>query len=247
MLSPEVYSSSTVRLSLPTKKQVFLWTLGVLGTIILGALGSGLWQSLLGPAIHTISRWVLDIASLGLTSYKNGVYKRIAVDDQSIAAFNAYLTVWGVYAIIVLAYAAFSFNWTSRYRRQVEDALKAISDAPSNPEPEISTDALRQRLRGVLKSQGRLRLGLYCFSLFMGVALVSDLISLTRLSYVTSADAHYHHVMRIVSPYLDAREQAQVESDFAEIGSREDYVSLLSRLEGECKAHGKTVPKFDPW
>jgi hypothetical protein len=148
---------------------------------------------------------------------------------------------------MVVAYTLFSFNWISGHRREVENALKAISNTPPNPEPEISTDALSKRLRGVLKSQGRLRLGLYCFSLFMGVALVSDFISLTRLGYVTSADAHYHQVMRVVSPYLNAHEQAEAESDFAQVSSREDYVKQLSRLEGECKAHGKTVPKFDPW
>jgi len=228
-------------------RQVRTWALWLLGAIAVKILATSLADSLVMPALHTVSRWVLDLASLGLTSYKNGVYKRIAADDQSVAAFNAYLLVWVVYALMMLAYAVYSFSSTSRYSRQVEHALKALSDAPPNPEPEISSDALRQRLRGVLKSQGRLRWGLYCFSLFMGVALVSDLISLTRLSYVTSADAHYHQVMRVVLPYLDAHEQAEAESDFAQVSSREDYVRLLSRLEGQCKAHGKTVPKFDPW
>jgi hypothetical protein len=228
-------------------KQARTWALWLLGAVALKTLASIFSDSLVMPALHAVSRWVLDLASLGLTSYKNGVYKRIALDDQSVAPFNAYLTVWSIYALMVIVYALFSFNWTFGYRRQVEHALKALSDAPPNPEPEISTDALRQKLRGVLKSQRRLRLGLYCFSLFMGVSFLSDLTSLARLSYVTSADAHYHQVMRIVSPYLDAHEQAQVESDFAQVGSREDYVRLLSRLEDQCKAHGRTVPKFDPW
>jgi large-conductance mechanosensitive channel len=228
-------------------KQVRKWALWLIGAVAVKIVVSNLSDSLVMPALHSVSRWVLDLASLGLASYKNGVYKRIAADDQSVSAYNAYLTVWIVYALMMFAYVVYAFYWTSGHRRQVEHALKAISDAPPNPEPEISTDALRQKLRGVLKSQGRQRLILYCFSLFLGVALVSDFISMTRLSYVTSADAHYHQVMRVVSPYLDAHERAEVESDFAQVGSRDEYVRLLSKLEGQCKAHGKTVPKFDPW
>lgn len=236
-----------MRFSLPTMKQVRTWALWLLGAVAVKILASGLADSIVMPALHTGSRWVLDLASLGLASYKNGVYRRIATDDQTVAAFNGYLIIQVIYAFVVVGYALFSFNLISETRRQVERALKAISNAPPNPEPEISTDALGKKLRGLLKSQGRLRLALYCFSLLMGVALVNDFISVTRLGYVTSADAHYHQVMRLVSPYLDAHEQAEAESDFAQIGSRDDYVRLLSRLEGQCKAHGKTVPKFDPW
>jgi hypothetical protein len=53
--------------------------------------------------------------------------------------------------------------------------------------------------------------------------------------------------MRVVSPYLTASEQAQVESDFAQISNREDYVKVLSPIERQCEAHGRIVPRFDPW
>ena len=69
------------------------WTLGILGAIIVGALGSGLWESLLGPAIHAVSRWVLDIASLGLASYRNGVYRQIAADNQSAVGLETLLVI----------------------------------------------------------------------------------------------------------------------------------------------------------
>jgi hypothetical protein len=79
----------------------------------------------------------------------------------------------------------------------------------------------------------------------MGIG--SHFVTVARFGYISQATSHYHQVLRLASPYLDAREQAQAESDFAQIGSRDDYVKLLARLESECKAHGRTVPKFDPW
>jgi hypothetical protein len=68
-----------------------------------------------------------------------------------------------------------------------------------------------------------------------------------RETYVNSADAHYHQVMRVDSPYLDAHEETEIESAFAQIGSRDDYVRLVSQLESQCEAHGQKVPQFNPW
>ena len=132
-------------------------TLGVLGAVLIGALGSGVWQSLLGPALHFGTRWLLDITSLGLTSYKNRVYQQIAADNQSAIAFYAYITLWGAHAVIVTTVVLGGFYWASGHRRRVGHALRRLSDAPPNPEPEISNDALRQELVGLLKSIRMLR------------------------------------------------------------------------------------------
>lgn len=236
-----------MRLSLPTKKQAFLWTLRVLGVLFLSALANGVWQSLLGPAIHFSTRWVLDIASLGLTSYKNGVYQQVAADNQSSVGVETFGWVLLFSGMTISFAMGRALRITKESRSESQLLLQKLSDTPPNSKPDDTPDTLRQEIATILKSVERGRWFLYSASLFLAVLLVSRFISLTRLSYVSSADSHYHQVMHIVSPYLDAREQAQVESDFAQIGSREDYVSLLSRLEGECEAHGKTVPKFDPW
>lgn len=220
------------------------WAFRVVGVLFLGALANGVWQSLLGPAIHFSTRWVLDITSLGLTSYKNDIYKQIAADDPSVAAYNGYLASALMFMTMLATAAAYMFHISSDYRRQAERVSRALSGAPPNPEPQVGNDVLNQRL---LKTVRRLRFWAYCFSIIVGLSVADQFISVSRVSYEMLAEAHYHHVMRIVTPYLEPREQAQVESDFAQIGSREDYVRLLSRLEGQCKTHGKTVPKFDPW
>jgi hypothetical protein len=65
------------------KSKALKWILGIAATVVLGALGSGLWQNVLGPSLHFITRWGLDLASLGFASYKNSVYQQIAADNPS--------------------------------------------------------------------------------------------------------------------------------------------------------------------
>ena len=116
--------------TLPNKKTVLKWALGVVGTLLLSALGSGVWQSLLGPAIHASSRWVLDLASLGLTSYKNGVYEQIAADNQSRATVETLYLTTMIYALLVIVGTQGLFIFLSWIRRRAEHLQERLSDAP---------------------------------------------------------------------------------------------------------------------
>jgi hypothetical protein len=205
-----------VEFGLPTKMKVLKWILGVLGALVISALGSGVWQSLLGPAIHSSSRWVMDVASLGLASYKNGVYQQIAADNPS--AIDIEMLSWLTFMSAL--------------------ALGIVSGASA---------AKRSNTSDGVKVGKTSRIVVHVTPLFLIFMLVNQAASVSRLSYVSSADAHYHYVMRVASPYLDAGEKAEVESDFAEISSREDYVRLLSTLEGKCKAKGRPLTTFYPW
>jgi hypothetical protein len=192
------------------------WIFRGIGAILIGAIGSGVWQSLLAPAIHASSRWVLDITSLGLISYKNGIYQQIATDNPS--AIDMAILSW------VLTLCAMAFGFSSG---MTISTLKIHQADPPSKE--------------------RFRSALYVFLVFTIFVFINSLASQARLSYVNSADAHYHYVMRVASPYLDAGERAEIESNFAEIKSREDYVKVLSPLESICNAKGRPVTPFNPW
>jgi hypothetical protein len=245
----------TVKFSLPTKKQLGTWALWLLGAVALKTVANIFSDSLVMPALHTVSRWVLDLASLGLASYKNGVYKEIAADNQSGIAVATLIWVTLIYLMIIVRINVDQYQKNDRARSRSERLLKKLSGTAPNPVPvpvpvpvpAITMDTLRQQVAALLKSVQRGRWLIHFSSLTLVLLLVVQVVSLARETYATSADGHYHQVLRVASPFLDAREQAEVESDFAQIGSRDDYVRLLSRLEGQCKAHGKTVPKFDPW
>jgi hypothetical protein len=134
-----------------------------------------------------------------------------------------------------------------RYEGTLEPSLGSTFERTIPPKPEISDDDIKQMILTTLKMTGYARAGLTLLMLVIGLTLGDVFLNNVKFEYVNSADVHYHQVLRLASPYLDAHELAEIESDFAELGSREDYVKLLSRLESLCKAHGRRVPQFDPW
>jgi hypothetical protein len=230
------------------KSKALKWILGVLGALVVGALGSGLWQNVFGPALHFVTRWGLDLASLGFASYKNSVYQQIAADNQSEVSTSVLGLVTIILIIATTWHAKYQFIKNSSERSRIQGTLGSLSPGTGSPttSPEEAHE-LRGRLERQLRNLRNARRSDTVVSVLLVICLVGALIVWNKFSYVNSADAHYHHVLRIALPYLAAGEQAQIDSDFAQIRTRKDYVKVLSKLESQCKAHGLTVPEFDPW
>jgi hypothetical protein len=227
-----------VRFALPTKRQVLKGTGWLLGSIFVGALGSGVWQSILGPALHASTRWMLDLASLGFRSYKDAVYQQIATSNFSSVTVHTFLLVTVIYTILLAVVAGSVSFLINVARHETQPVFRNLADQPPASEEE------REKLEVTVRI---VRWSLLAFAVFLCVIVINEVIVHAKLAYISSADAHYDQVLRLSSPYLDAHERALVESEFAAVSKRDDYVRLLSKLEGLCKAHGQTVPKFDPW
>src|SRR2546425_13379036 len=88
----------SIKFRFPSKQTIAKWVVGTFVTILLGAIGSGVWQHLLGPGFQWGSRTLLNIASLGFQSYRDSVYQEIAKDNLESANIEtlrmATLIVW---------------------------------------------------------------------------------------------------------------------------------------------------------
>lgn len=74
-----------------------------LGAIVLGAIGSGVWERLLGPALSYAQHGLFNIANILSRSYSGYVYSEIAKGFHEEAA----LTLYGMSVSLALA----TFLW----------------------------------------------------------------------------------------------------------------------------------------
>jgi hypothetical protein len=209
-------------------------------------VGSGLWENVLSPAFHFVMRWMLDLTSPGFASYKNSVYQQIAADNPSDVSVSALGLVTGIFILAVSWHMRYGFVKNNSERSRIQRTLSSLSASDvGSPISQESAAELRGRLERQLIALRNIRRTDLVFSGMVTVCLVVELIAWNGFSYINSADAHYHQVLRIAAPYLAAGEQAQTDSDFAQIRTRQDYVNVLSKLESQCETHGRTVTKFD--
>lgn len=57
------------------KHKALSWVLGILGTLIIGGLGSGVWEILLKPALSFLSNGVINFLVDTSASFSNEIYQ----------------------------------------------------------------------------------------------------------------------------------------------------------------------------
>ena len=72
-------------------------------------------------------------------------------------------------------------------------------------------------------------------------------VDLSRISFETSAVVHFQQALKIASPYLTDTDRALIESKFAQIHSKSEYVAIVDDLAKTAKGHGQHVPPFTAW
>jgi hypothetical protein len=91
------------------------WPFALLGTILLGAIGSGVWDLVFKPSFSWLAEALLNIATLGLTTIRDQMYAEIAKGTYERAAVYIFAMLTGAVAAVFTALitALFFRNQTS--------------------------------------------------------------------------------------------------------------------------------------
>lgn len=189
-------------------------------TVVLGAIGSGAWEWLLKPALMNASEFGLNIATLGMKTFKNSLYKEIALGFHEEPSVRLYAAVYGFLPSFILGIMGGWFLHTRNPRKESGEVNSA--------------DRLAEKLSRPML-------------LIVTFMLVFSIIQANQMSYVSRAITHFHVLIQIAGPYLSEDQRLSYQSRFAQISSKEDYEKLIAELSALC--HNKTlkVPSFSVW
>jgi len=219
---------------------------GVISAIVLGAIGSGIWQYVFDPALSKGSKVILDLATLGVESFKNDLYQEIAIGFHEKASSALYSQFNMFCTLFLVLMPIFLLIKTKEVIQQKSDMLKKLEQMEDEGEKEsLTTDNLRESTQNLRPE--RLLAFIYVL-LVVGVLLFSaQFVTSKRDRYVNSAIAHYSQLKRIVSPYVSQNEIQLLDSRFSQIQSANDFESIIVQLNDITKQHNAKVPEFVVW
>ena len=194
-----------------TKKKL-LW---LAGTLLLGALGSGLWEALIKPGMLWFGTLMLDLGTLGLSSLRDGMYTDVAKGSYERAGVMLLSMATGLLCGFLMAPLVFGFLLRSR-------------DEAGRP-----TSAIVRVMR---KNWALVAIPLIFAMIFF--------VHLFRVSYVVRAANFAEQLLRITSPYVSDQERELHQSELAQVSTREEYVLLVSKLSRIAKQNNASVPEF---
>lgn len=180
----------------------------IIGMIVVGALGSGLWSNICTPIFEFLSAQLSDIIPLISKNMMNGTYVKVSKglhEDYSLQMYMGFM---------VILMSAYLILWK---RISLEDTIQ-----------NADTSKIRNSLRSFFNSKK--------FVLFMTVfAWIFCIFSIGESIYINSTITQTLNNIEIVSPYINDEEYKYLKSKFYSIKGTSDYDKLVEELNAIAK------------
>jgi hypothetical protein len=201
------------------------FVLGVLATILLGAIGSGLWDVILKPTLPWLLNISLNIVTFGVQATKDEIYMEIARGAPS-ASIKMILMFSSAFT------AAICVDNTLRYSKRYFGKIKEQRN--NTGDGGIMCDSTS-------KTGWKLTLFIAMFSIFSFVFL---LLITARAVYIDDASANMRNAITITAPFLTDKKRLEYLSRIAQMKSRADFEKIYVELQELSKQNGSTIPNL---
>jgi large-conductance mechanosensitive channel len=219
---------------------------GFLSAIAVGAVSSGVWQYIMDPLLSSGSRLILNLATLGMDSFKNDLYREIAKGFYEKASSALYSQFNILFTLASIGFSIFLVIKTKELIQRKLEMMEELKRLEAQEEKNIrSIEEIREDLRNTRAE--RFLKAIYIFLVLNLVFLSAQFVTSKRDKYVNLAIAHYSQLRKIVSPYVTQTELMTLDSRFSQIQSAKNYKALISEMSGTARQNGAYVPEFEIW
>lgn len=236
----------------------------LLSIIILGAIGTALWDIILKPSSSWFLRRLLSVLTFGLNRAKITIYKRISLKEKEsfskyLASYFALLVLSGtiILSMILILYTTNSVHEIRNNILSLEKQNKELILPPkisaNEKKEQIKKEIIqirnkiRQLKAEISKNTSRLitySIIIVFISFFLALMI---LIEFLFLLYISNAVGYFDQLLTICRPFINETDYIQYLSDFACIKSPQDYKKIIENLHKVAKDREIDVPGFWVW
>jgi hypothetical protein len=220
-------------------------TLTVLGALVLGALGNGLWEILAKPGLTTAGRALLNVATFGSTRIRDSAYASAASDPTPLPALLVLLVVSLIPFYAVLTATEFLFEGRkSRLERAIANLEEIEFSEPEEKDLHLALQKAEQELqRSKRRDKWFNWFGLAFFCFFF----IGSLIGFGVINQAVATHRVFYTNLKICAPFISETDEERLEGLFSMVENRGDYLEVQSHLETIAKNNGLKLQKFEPW
>ena len=182
-------------------KKIIKIILGLLGTIVLGAIGSGLWERVLSQWFDMLIIGTVKIMSYLISTYQDSIYADVA------NGFHEGSSVF-IHAIILMVPPIMYFwVWLNHPHAQTDSTKNSIV-----------TQFVRSK-------KGYYSLGILTLSFFFAFS-----ISSFKILYTNQIVTQSLRYLDLVAPHLSEIEYRQLVAEFRSIKTKENYETFEKKI-----------------
>lgn len=218
----------------------------LVGTIVVGAIGSGLWDVGIKPSLLWLGQRLLDVVTFGSTTAKDNAYAAAALDQTAAPAARVNASVIALMCSPLLFFLMIEFGLFPTALRTLLPQ-QPHKDDPTEDEIETRLSRLEEFGERLGETRRKLvfirRVLLAIFGLLIGFILTQHTIDNQSLLIWRS----FHADLTQCAPYLENVEEEQIRAHYASMRRKEDYVKILQRFKEIADKHDLTLYSMELW
>ncbi|MFN6340023.1 MAG: hypothetical protein ACK41W_15020 [Cyanobacteriota bacterium] len=189
------------------------------GALGIGILGSAMWEGI-KPLLNWLSSLLLTVATLGISSYRDSIYKDAAVGIDERAS--------GITLLIALSYL-FALP-IARLINEAEFASLAPDAEPDRQSERRGSSLKTIRVRKIIRIMN---------VLFAFIIVVIG----NREIYVSRTSAYARQLQDIAAPFLDDQASKTIRSRFAQVRTKKEFIELVEVLKRTIRKKNAYFPE----
>lgn len=183
-----------------------------MGALILGALGSGLWEKVLSPLLSFASSAIVETVSRFSKSYQDSIYALAAKGSTSSDALIAGLI------IMTFLFMGVIILITPSIRRGFGIIL-SIAEKP-----------------------GKVRLVVNIHTFLCFAIVFTAMLGISKLEVATGIERKTLRSVEILRPMIGEKDYIQFRSEFYSMSTKDDYLHLKVQLDEKAKLYKARIP-----
>jgi hypothetical protein len=225
---------------IPTPAWLHRNWLKIIGGLIFGALGSGLWEAMMKPGGAWLLNALLSICTFGLHALRDSTYREIALGFHEESSLIVYLVSQIALLVLIVERTSTTVRF-ARQARSLQQRLEVLEQRIKRGEPpETDTE---HPLKGK-PFKGR---WLVLFAVTNAAVVGWSCVVLLSSIYTNMAISRYEQRLAIASPFLNSQDEKTIRARFASIEGRSDYVAIINTLDDVIASHGKRPTPLLIW
>lgn len=207
------------------------WIVAVLIAIVLGALGSALWEWALRPLGSKFGNALFSIITLGAKRASDRIYAGASLGHRELPSLNILMI-----ALVMLTALLLSSQLTYyvNIRPSMDDQV--FLDACAKKGESEKKGCIREQYKKSIEPQVKIWSAL---SVFLSVFIFFKFHTVSRMNFIVTG---FNHLLRIIRPYIDESKLHLIEQKFALMNNQEDYEELIDNMLTIAVENGVSVP-----
>lgn len=209
------------------------WVVSIILTIFLGALGSGLWESVFKPITHKVSKAIFTLLSFGAKRASDNVYKEAARGHHELPSLLILIFVFIAMLSSMVGFQIFAYQKIFGEDQRMNTIIEKCSARPDEERSECIKELTIQEVKPQLYKTS-------LATVFMIIIFLYRFIGINRANLIIT---YYRQCLNICRPFIENDKYHQFEQKFSMMISKEEYKNIIDALQEISEKNSIELPE----